>query len=203
MLFQIYMMTAGATHDPRHTKHKDLAHFEGLYSNSQAYGNETAALKFVRELYSDALAVPIPVEIGSGKVIMLGVVASPTDTVKIREESNAELPFVAIVRAVPETTGERNDLKKREAGVFTMRLWAVPSVDKPTGGISVVPMTIRAKAQGFPMITDATIGLQHGKVAIHAEWAPGESAVWLIDAEDLKEALRRVDRSVATSGVQR
>lgn len=208
MHFIVYRNKNGATFDHRNVDFRSIDHFEGLFSESATFEKQESALAYVREHHPDALALPIPIKIaiGSGGMFVLGVIAEPTETVKIREAEGAPIPFVMYVRAEAENDVERRELRqltKKEQTIFSRGLWAVPSVEKPTGPTAIVPMTLRAKAEGFPVTVDAVIGLSQGRVAFWAEWAPGQSAVWLVDRRDLEDALRKVDardRQVPLSG---
>ncbi len=196
------------TYDPRMTEFESSAQFdlhfdEGLTEN---FGLESAALKRVREDFPEMVAMPFPVKIGSGTVFVMGIIANATEAVQAQDSLNSgtahDLPFVLIVRASAESSLERGRMKKDGIHVYNRAMWSTPVVERPTGATAIVPMTLRAKAPDFPKVVDAVIGMSAGRVAFWAEWAPGESAVWLVDRAALAEALRKIDAMEAASGVR-
>lgn len=113
--------------DPRHVRHASLVAFaRWVGGEGYTYGpklTEAAAAESVRERFPDAVGMPMMVTVGSGEMVMLGLVESirsPRPT-ELEDAASFEIPFVAIVLAIAETTAD-----KKPGRQFNAMTWSLP-----------------------------------------------------------------------------
>lgn len=113
--------------DPRNDTFKSMEDLRRYAPSIGDYDLEREAANRIRELYPDAVVMPVPIGLGSGETYLLGVLES------IDAERNPErhIPFVAFVQAISQHIGDERVLKKR--GQFTRSAWKCP-VLAPTPG---------------------------------------------------------------------
>lgn len=112
--------------DPRQVTFDSLSAFHQMAPIVGESDLEQDAVDEMRRILPDGLVMPVPVEIGVGKIWMLGVVDGPS--VDIAEA----IPFVVLVRAIPEN--KRDQMRVRDHQHFNRMLWR-PPVLRPTNAI--------------------------------------------------------------------
>lgn len=89
---------------------------------------EGSMVSAVRNMYPDAVAMPVPFTIGSGEVFLLGLVDSVHSAMpaaSAQDPGEVFIPFVVLVQAAAERESDRRIIKKR--GQFNRALWRVPA----------------------------------------------------------------------------
>lgn len=104
---------------------------------------ERQAVDAVRELYPDAIGMPVPVDIGSGEMRVLGVLAGPG-----KIDLDDTIPFVLFVHAVAETSSDRMAIKRNAH--WNGSVWK-PPVLAPRVAAQRIPVEIRASDLNVPM----------------------------------------------------
>jgi hypothetical protein len=113
--------------DPRSLTFAHLDELRTMLPSITDCDLEVQAMQEVRKLYPNAVVMPVPLELGSGHVQLLGVlpdVGAPRDP-------GGKIPFVLFVQAIPQHDGDRRAVKKREQ--FSRRLWRTPVLEPVHG----------------------------------------------------------------------
>lgn len=144
------------TLDPRYV---ELPNLDALYEKApkvDELSDEESAMEEVRDLYPDALAMPCPIQVGSGKVWTLGIIES----VATVRDADAEIPFVLFVMAKPERDRERVAVKN--PNFWNKKIWK-PPVLQPAGTAQTFKVELRATDLDDPRVLEAKIGSAHDK----------------------------------------
>lgn len=156
--------------DPRDLK---IASTSALHESMPPWlevATEKEAVAEVRRLYPDAVAMPVPVVIGSGQTFLLGIVDDPARTV----DPDEQIPFVLVVQPLPQHDGDRHQLKKGPP--FDRGLWKLKPIRPELG--HEVDVEIRATDAEVPIFTKARIGADHhGRPTIYAAVAGVEMSL--------------------------
>lgn len=112
--------------DPHHIHHASLdalVTWAGGVPGPMVKLTEETAVRTVREHYPNAVGMPMTVRVGSGTMTVLGLLESIRSPrpVTPEEAETFEIPFVALVLAVPETTAD-----KKPGRQFHPATWRVP-----------------------------------------------------------------------------
>lgn len=128
--------------DPRRAEYPSLDHLREKMPSTADCELESQAAEAVRELYPDAIAMPVPIRIGSGEMLLLGILAcaQPVDL-------EGPIPFVGFVQAVPQHNMDQVAIKKRRQ--FNRTLWKAP-VLAPRGDAHEVKVELRASDLEIP-----------------------------------------------------
>jgi len=138
--------------DPRHLELKSSDALHELAPVVMDCASEKHAAQFVRNRYPEAVAMPVPVTIGSGKTVFLGFVDDPSRKI----DPDAPIPFVMFVQCVPQ-----------KAAGFTREFWKIPVV-KPEMA-KTHQIDLRHTDLDVPVFTEARVGTHNGRLAIHVE----------------------------------
>ncbi len=122
---------------------------------------EAQAVRYVRARYHDAVAMPFPVKVGSGEIVLLGIVPDPQRVI----DPHGEIPFVMFVRMVAQHDADRHRLKKGPAGGFDRTLWKVPVINPELA--STYQVDLRATDLEVPTFTGAHVGSHEGRLVIY------------------------------------
>jgi hypothetical protein len=149
--------------DPRKVGVNSLARLYEVMRCTVECDLEEEAVQSVHDVYPSAVAMPIPLPVGSGEVMLLGILE---DVRKAPGFSDAEIPFVMFVYAVAEHAADRKVIQKREQ--FSRRAWRTP-VQVPSRDARVHPVEVRAADLESPMRVDAQVGRVGGHLVIHCD----------------------------------
>lgn len=127
--------------------------------------SEAEAVLRVRRLFPDSVAMLVPVKIGSGEVIAMGILDEQAS--RERVDSDKPLPFVCIVMPTPEHDHERARLKKDRVQ-FTEDLWRLKPVTLDQGSANILQAAVEVRAGDLlaPVFTHARIGTYRGRTTI-------------------------------------
>lgn len=153
------MLKASTPTDTRYRTFDSVEEFHAAWGGVVSeHESELEAVTAVRWMYPDAVGMPAPVPIGSGKVVVMALLerSQPIDT-------GGVIPFVAVVQAVPENGLEKHAIKKMRH--FDKKLWMVPVV-KPRDG-QVFKCELRSNQIEVPLRPDVVIGHDRGRLVMH------------------------------------
>jgi hypothetical protein len=136
---------------------------------------EGQAVAYVRRLLPDAVAMPVPVAIGSGQTFLLGIVADGSR----RIDPDGEIPFALCVQAVAQNDADRHRAKK--GPVFDRLLWKVKPVCPELA--QSYKVELRASDLDVPAYVDAKVGHHNGKLVIYVELGGIEMSLGFDDPE--------------------
>lgn len=178
--------------DPRRRTFDSLEAFDGAapevdLASTVSGETETCAILEMRKRWPNAIVMPLPVELGSGRTIMLGVLPSVRGGV----ERGAEIPFVAFVRAQSENDADRK-LFRKEAHrlIFEPGIWKAP-LDEPRMSRHT-QIEMRSTDLDLPMMVDADIGNNAaGEIVIAFDVGGGRVTLTFPDAAALAAVAAR------------
>lgn len=147
--------------DPRQAKIDSLMRLYEIMPSLVECDLEEEAVREVHDRYASAVAMPVPVPIGSGEVFLLGILADVRDAPNLKE-----IRFPLFVHAVAETARDRKLVKERNQ--FSRRAWRTP-VRCPTKEARTFKVEVRASDLETPMFVDATVGEIAGRLILHCE----------------------------------
>ncbi len=125
---------------------------------------ESEACDAVRKLQRGAVAMPFPVQIGSGKTVLLGLIAEDTQRRVI--DLDKPIHFAVIVQPLPENDFERRQVTHNPKEVFVEKLWRVKP-ECPDIGTSH-SVELRAGQLSVPLFTNASVGRDStGRLTVH------------------------------------
>lgn len=163
MKYAIRKPRLAKTFDPRKHHFESLEQLEAVLGFEVGESSETLIESELTEMYPDRLCMPVFVSIGSGKIVMLGVIER-IDQYSDPEET--ELPFVAFVHPIAQTPRERDMVKIGKH--WNIRVWKTPVVKVVEAMTASVEL--RATDLDFPTRTNAAIGkTRDGRPAIYIE----------------------------------
>lgn len=144
------------------------------------HDTEEDAARRARRFLPDAVALPMPVRVGSGHTVLLGFISEEDQRRAV--DPDAALPFVLFVQPVTQTDHERAKLKKG-ASPFRMDVWKLwpicPDIYEPAG------VELRATEFPSPVFTEARHGAHNGRLTIFVQ--VGESQMSMVfDNPELK-----------------
>jgi hypothetical protein len=148
--------------DPRHRRADSL---EELFGGMQVeqYSDELDAVAAVRKAHPNAVAMPMQLQVGSGSVLVLGVVASTQTPI----DPNGRIPFVTLVHATANNGPDRARMRKQQQ--FTERLWQAP-VAQPKTDIDFYKVEVRATDLRASASVPAAVGRDAtGRLVIRVE----------------------------------
>ena len=153
--------------DPRHLAIDGIPHLHELFPLTVECESEEEAVETVRSMYPDAVAMPIPLKIGSGEMFILGIVADVTDApvpARWSDPTDVVIPFVLLIQAVAEDSRERKDIRDRAH--FSAHRWKAP-VREPTDNVVEYTVELRATDLANPVVTTARVGEHDGRLTIY------------------------------------
>jgi hypothetical protein len=136
--------------DPRHLSFASLEHFRAEFPSIADCDLERQVIEQVRNMYPDAIVMPIPLEVGSGKTMILGVLESadsPTDP-------NGTIPYVLFVQAISQSGAETALIKRN--GQFSRSAWAAPVI-APRGDYELKRVELRGSNIEQPLRINAAV----------------------------------------------
>lgn len=131
-----------STIDLRRVSFASLEDLRTTYPVHCECDTERQAVDAVRELYPDAIGMPVPIEFGSGEARVLGVLAGPG-----KIDLDASIPFVLFVHAVAESNLDKMAIKRNTH--WNGSAWK-PPVLAPKGAAQLVHAEIRASDLNIP-----------------------------------------------------
>jgi hypothetical protein len=166
------------TLDPRKRTFDSLEAFTGAAPEVEvalSADTEMACILELRKRWPNAIVMPIPVELGSGSTIMLGVLP----TVRGGVERGAEIPFVAFVRAQAENEADKK-LFRKEAHrmIFDPSVWKTP-LDEPSSSFPMrTNIEMRSTDLDLPIMIDADVGRNaNGELVIAFDVGGGRASL--------------------------
>jgi hypothetical protein len=161
MRYNVYRFTSPT--DPRH-RHADS--LDTLFQGMDSFGrfhDELDAVEAVRGVYPDAVAMPVILEVGSGSVMVLGLLESSS----VPTDPSGRIPFVMLVQAVGDNGNDRMRMRKQQQ--FTERLWQAPVAD-PKTDIDFYKVEVRATDLRASASVPAAVGRDmSGRLVIRVE----------------------------------
>lgn len=124
---------------------------------------EEEAVQAVHNVHPGAIAMPVPVPMGSGEVMLLGIL---DDVRKVPTETAPGILFSMFVYAVAESGSDRTRIKERKQ--FSRRAWRTP-VQVPNLDVRTQPVEVRAADLETPMRVEANVGRVSGHLVVHCE----------------------------------
>ncbi len=181
MKFLILRPSDGKTLDPRGLK---LASSDALHKAAPVIGEadtEDEAARAVRRLEPDAVPMIFQVPVGSGHMVLLGLLNDQFARQRVNVE--AEIPFVMFVQAVPEYDADRQRLKKGHG--FTEDTWRLRPVCPDLYESHEVEL--RATDLRVPAFTQARVGYHNGRLTVFVEVGGIELSMTFTDDLQLVE----------------
>jgi hypothetical protein len=179
------------TYDPSQTRYESSDDLMAFLTPIADLGAEGPAAEYVRAILPDATAMVVPVHIGSGSSLFLGLI---TD-VDARRQVNLDkhLPFVLLVRAISDQRDSAMTRKKP----FDQRLWSLRPMRPDLG--KTYPVEVRSSDAGAPVFTEARVGFYNGRLVVYVE---AEGVRFSIGFQDLGLELKESEApaSVAVDG---
>jgi hypothetical protein len=161
MLYQILLPPEPI--DPRDLEIDSLQRLHEIMPCTIECDLEEDAVQAVHDVYPSAIAMPVPVSLGSGKIMLLGILddvrKAPTDDV-------SGVAFAMFVHAVAEHVGDRGRIKNLLQ--FSRRAWRTP-VQVPSRDTKAHAVEVRASDLETPMRVEAKVGRISGHLVIHCE----------------------------------
>lgn len=156
----------------------------------QTWTVEAYLAGYVRETYPESIALPFPVRVGSGELIMLGIIESA----RVAFNQNEPLPFVWVIQPV----GDGSSRERARIGsptVFDRGLWK-PAIFKPDAATTeILPVEVRATDLAAPVTTSARVGRVNGKLCIYLDVDGVELSV-VFDGVDWELVNRDAERAL-------
>jgi hypothetical protein len=166
--------------DPRDLKIRDAAHLHELLPPIADVVKEHEAVVAVRKLYPNALAMPFVCGLGSGHVLLVGVLPDPSPI-----DPDDTIPFVMFVQPVPMHAKDKDAIAammkgRSPTGVFDEKVWRLQPVVPNFG--STTPIEWRTSELRVPAFLDAKIGYDDsGRLVIYAEMGDHKLSITLRD----------------------
>lgn len=161
-----YLVLKPAT--PTDPRKLHLVNHDALLAAAPAIADcelESEAVMTVREMYPDAVAMPIPVQIGSGTEWLMAVVADSDADVGAPE---AEIPFVLFVRAVPERGRDKQRIADNAS--FDRKKWKSPVHHATATTANPFEIELRGTDLDTSVMATAIVGrLPDGRTVITTE----------------------------------
>jgi hypothetical protein len=136
---------------------------------------EETAVRTVREHYPDAVGMPMTVRVGSGTMTVLGILESirSPHPVTPEEAETFEIPFVAFVLAIPETTAD-----KKPGRQFHSAMWRVPPRGPTFALATHRDVELRSTELDNPIVMDVVEGADaNGRRVIYGRMPAHEIAL--------------------------
>lgn len=162
------------TYDPSRTRYESSDDFMSNFTALADVGSEAAAAEYVRAILPDATAMVVPVQIGSGSSLCLGLITDVSARQKINLDDH--LPFVIVVRAISDARDSSIDRRKP----FDQRRWALRPM-KPDLG-KTYDVEVRSSDAGAPVFTQARVGFRNGHLVVYIEAEGVQFSVGFQDA---------------------
>lgn len=124
--------------------------------------DESEAASVVNHELPDVLPLILYTQVGASRASMLGFLDVPSDA---RIDTNADLPFVMFVEAIPGGIVDKKAIKRNKH--FNMKMW-MPRVVTPEDSL-ITPIEVRSTALSVPMRVAARVGKHGGKFAVQFE----------------------------------
>lgn len=156
--------------DPRDSEFRSMDNLHECIPIAMHCDTEREAVAYVRSRFPDAVAMPVPVPVGSGEIVLLGFVADPSRPVSDQDD----IPFILFVQAMAGG-------KTAKRSAFDRSLWKVPVIRPELYGECDVDL--RATDLEVPSFTKARIGHRDGKQVIYVEVGGIEMSLMFLDPE--------------------
>jgi len=154
--------------------------------------NEQDAARALRERYPDLIAMPVPVDVGSGSIMFLGILPEPRVT-----NPKEEIPFVALVHAKAEDVHDKKTIAARKQ--FSREPWRAPVLVPKYGGLIVRKAEVRATGLEVPMIVDVKIGRVGDRLVNYFSFPGTEVSIAFSGASEAPDDEPHVDHSGAVA----
>lgn len=141
------------------------------------YELEQEAVDYARGVHPDLVAMPIKVPIGSGHVVLLGLVAHDNQC-----DPELAIPYVMFVQAVPENNRDRTTLTRSNHPQYHRELWK-PDVRRPPSCVESTrhEVSIRATELEAYRSVPAFAFRREGKLVIYAQVGDAEISLEFVD----------------------
>jgi hypothetical protein len=159
--------------DPRELELASLANLHAAMPAVMDCETEAQAVAYVRRVLPDAVAMPVPVAIGSGQTFLLGIVADGSR----RIDPDGEIPFALCVQAVAQNDADRHRMKKGQ--VFDRLAWKVKPVCPELA--HAYKVELRASDLDVPAFVDAKVGHHNGRLVIYVELGGIEMSLGFVE----------------------
>lgn len=161
MLYQILLPPAPL--DPRQLGAASLDHLYEAMPCTLECDLEEEAVQAVHDVHPGAIAMPVPVPMGAGEVMLLGIL---DDVRKVPTETAPGILFSMFVYAVSESHSDRIRIMNRKQ--FSRRAWRTP-VQVPNRDVRMQAVEVRAADLETPMRVEAKVGRISGHLVVHCE----------------------------------
>lgn len=164
------------TFDPRHVELKDYAHLHELLPPVAELETETEAVSCARRMYPGALAMPMPLKIGSGHTVALGFVEDPSEPF----DQDDDIPFVLFVQPLPQSDLDRRSIWaaiNKGKPLFDQRAWSLKPVRPELHRTMAIEW--RTSELDAPAYLDARVGYEDGRLVIYAEMGEHSMSIML------------------------
>lgn len=174
---------------PTDIRKLDIASTEELRSKLPSISDhdlESEAISAARDLYPDAVAMPVPLKIGSGETVLMGILPSIRKAAYTKDDT---IPFVLFVQATSQSDMDRQAIKKHRQ--FQRSLWRTP-VLAPKGDYRPVDLEMRFHDMEQPMkVTGAMFrraDKNGGRVVLYIHTENGSLSIEMFDPIPLEFA---------------
>jgi hypothetical protein len=163
--------------DPRELELASLADLHAVMVPVIDCENESQAVRQVRKMFPNAVGMPVPISIGSGKSFLLGFVEEANQVI----DPDGAIPFAVCVQAIAQNDADRHAMKKGPA--FDRALWKIKPIIPDLGTSHRVEL--RATDLEVPAYVDAKVGHHNGKLTIYVELGGVEMSLSFVDATSI------------------
>lgn len=161
MKFKI--LQPGAVKDPRDLSLRSIDHLLETIPQVAEERVEEDVVAHVRDICPDAVAMPFPVEVGSGKIWLLGFV----ENAHVRINPDDTIAFVLFVAAIAETDMDRTRFRKGPP--FDRKKWRLLPVVPSGLGVTKHRAQLRSTDLEFPVEVDVTAGFRGRQLTLYLE----------------------------------
>lgn len=132
------ILRPGSPTDPRALSFASLEHLRAEFPSVLDCELESEAAERVRDLYPDALVMPLPIKLGAGETMLLGVI----ENLDTPHDADGTIPFVLFVQAISQNSGDQYAIRKNKQ--WSRSIWKVPVVRPRSLDYGEVKVELRA-----------------------------------------------------------
>lgn len=167
-----YVLQPSSPVDPRELEFASLMDLRRELPIVAESDLESDAVDEVRRRYPNALAMPVPVDIGSGTTLLLGIVAGDA-----RIDAGRSIPFVLFVHAVPESGRDKRDIVATTQ--YSRTKWRLPVLRPPEHPAEVGHHQVSIRASDLDQFAavDATTFRRDARQVIYVQVGDAEMSL--------------------------
>lgn len=164
MKYVVMLPDAAGPADPRHVTIKNMNHLYDMFAPQVECETEEEVVRVVRAAYPNAIAFPMPVRVGSGTLMMLGVLSDSAKFPRGQDPRSAMFPFVMVVSAWADSACDRKLLNRNRQ--FNTELWRAPVI-VPDEDVCTHAAELRSSDLGYPAQVNVDVGRANGHIVLH------------------------------------